>query len=29
MMETCKKEGYNCQSWVSKLNSPGAYVESN
>ncbi len=29
MMETCKKEGYDCQSWVSKLNSPGAYVESN
>ncbi|MEC9416008.1 MAG: homoserine kinase [Pseudomonadota bacterium] len=29
MIETCKNEGYDCQSWVSNLNSPGAYVESN
>jgi len=28
MLEACKNEGYNGQSWVSKLSSPGAYVEN-
>lgn len=28
MMQACRGEGIECQSWVSPMNAPGAYVES-
>jgi homoserine kinase len=27
MEQTCRKAGYECQSWISRLDSPGAYIE--
>jgi homoserine kinase len=28
MMQACRGEGIECQSWLSPMNAPGAYVES-